>query len=114
VRSLIPVIMFLGMLALQIWLVVWLAKRVFKRSKSFQKIRAAAEQPEAQSQAQAPRQRPTPLEAQKLPRQPAAGESKPSADGMRRETLEESLAKHRKKVAQELALLQQYQEKAKK
>jgi hypothetical protein len=110
VKSLTPVIIFLAMLVLQIWLVVWVAKRVLKRSRTFQRIRAAAEQARAQTQAQAPTQ----IEGQKLALPPAAEGPKQSAEGFPRETLEESLAKHRKQVAEEVALLQQYQEKGKK
>jgi hypothetical protein len=97
-KSLGPVLVFVVFLGLQIWLVVWVVKRFLKRSNLIQKIRDAAEQ----------------AQATKLQAKPTVDTPKLSPEGIVRETLDESLAKHRQKMQRELAALMQSQGKPKK
>jgi hypothetical protein len=97
-KDLIAVAIFLVFLGLQIWLVVWVVKRFLKRSNLFQKIRDAAAQ----------------AQAAKLQVKPSIDTPRLSPEGVVRETLEESLAKHRKIMEEELARLMQSQGSPKK
>jgi hypothetical protein len=97
-KSLGSVLVFLVFLGLQLWLVVWVVKRFLKRSNLIQKIREAAEQ----------------AQAAKLQAKPSVDAPKLSPEGIVRETLDESLAKHQRKMQRELAELMQSQGKPKK